>query len=105
MDRHDMSFAGQTSDMGLGAIQVSTTVNRGHPVDFWIDDVMRNLVHVADTAPPPIRDQAHAFQDALRREVTRGMHAAVQSHHTTLLYHLNRAGMREAAALIQTIRS
>ena len=84
---------------------MTATSNRGHPVAFWIDDVMRALVHVADTAPPPIRDQAMAFQEALRREVERGMHSAVASHHTTLLYHLNKAGMREAAALIQSIRS
>jgi hypothetical protein len=104
MDRHDMNLS-QSSDSGLGTVQVTATSNRGHPVAFWIDDVTAALVHVADSAPPPIRDQAMAFREAIRREVARGMASAVQSHHTTLLYHLNKAGMREAAALIQTIRS
>jgi len=100
-----MSLEGQSSGMFPGRVKVTATKNRGHPVEFWVEDVMRQLVHVSDTAPPPIRDQAYAFQAALRREVERGMHAAVASHHTTLLYHLNKAGMREAAALIQSIRS
>jgi len=96
---------GQSSGMTLSRVKVTATSNRGHPVEFWVEDVMRALVHVADTAPPPIRDQAMAYQEAIRVQVERGMHSAVQSHHTTLLYHLNKAGMHEAAALIQTIRS
>lgn len=90
---------------GIGMIRVDTTSNGGHPVEFWVDSVMDRLVYVADTAPPVIRDQAMAYREAMRKAVAAGMHQAVQSHHTTLLYHLNKAGMREAAALIQTVRS
>jgi len=91
--------------MSLGAYRVDTTSNGGHPVDFWVDNVIEQLVYVSDTAPPVIRDQAQAFREAMGQVVRYGMHSAVKSHHTTLLYHLRKAGMHEAAALIETIRS
>ena len=89
----------------IGAVRVDTTVNRGHPADFWIDIIMDRLVYVADTAPPAIRDQAMAYREAMREAVSSGVRSAILSHHTTLLYQLNKAGMREAAVLIQETRS
>lgn len=91
--------------MGLGTVIVTTTSNGGHPIDFWVDDVVAKLVYVSDTAPPVIRDQARAYREAMGQAVRYGMHSAVKSHHTTLIYHLRKAGMYEAAALIETIRS
>lgn len=95
----------QSSEMGFGSVRVSTTTNRGHPPEFWVDVVMDRLVHVSDTAPPVIRDQAFAYRDAMREAVDHGIRNAILSHHSTLLYHLDKAGMREAAELIRTARS
>lgn len=100
-----MNDFSQHSDIGLGLVRVDTTSNGGHPVEFWVDRTLDRLVYVSNTAPPAIRDQAMAYQEKMRQVIASGMSQAVQSHHTTLLHHLNKAGMREAAALIQTIRS
>jgi hypothetical protein len=102
MDRHEL---GQSSGATLGAYRVDTTSNGGHPVDFWVDMTIDQLIFVSDTAPPVIRDQARAYREAMGQAVRHGMHSAVMSHHTTLLYQLKKAGMHEAAALIETIRS
>jgi hypothetical protein len=102
MDRHEL---GQSSTLTLGPYRVDTTSNGGHPVEFWVDNVMDRLVFVSDSAPPVIRDQAMAYKETMRQTVESGMRSAITSNHTTLIYHLKKAGMHEAAALIATIRS
>ena len=87
----------------LGAYEVFTTSGGGHPIEFWVDDIMRQVLHVSAAAPPPIREQALAFGEQIRAVLERGMANAIASDRTTLVHHLNKAGMPEAAALIQSI--
>ena len=91
------------SGAGLGAYEVFTTTGRGHPVEFWVDDAMRQIVSVSSTAPPPVREQALAYAEQIRAVLVNGMANAIRSDRTTLVHHLNKAGMPEAAALIQSI--
>jgi hypothetical protein len=102
MDRYEL---GQKSASGLGIYRVDTTTNGGHSVEFWVENIMEQLVSVSDTAPPVIRDQALAYKEAVRQVVESGIRQAIRSNHTTLIYHLRKAGMDDAAALIQTVRS
>lgn len=102
MDRYEL---GQKSASGLGLFRVDTTSDGGHPVEYWVENVMERLVNVSETAPPVIRDQALAYKEAMRQVVESGIRQAISSNHTTLIHHLKKAGMHDAAALIQTIRS
>lgn len=100
-----MSIRGQSSGSVLGSYAVHTTSNSGHPPDFWVDDIMAQIVHVSASAPPAIRDQALAYVEQIRAVLAAGVRNAIRSDHTTLIFHLRKAGMHDAAELIQAIRS
>jgi hypothetical protein len=98
MDRYQL---GQESGSVLGNFRVDTTQDGGHSPEFWAGVIMDQLVHVSDQAPPVIRDQALAYRDAMAAAVLAGVKSAIRSNHTTLVYQLRKAGMNEAAELIQ----
>jgi hypothetical protein len=95
---------GQGGGAVLGSFRVDTTSNQGHPADFWVENIIGQLIYVADSAPQPIRDQAIAYRESMRVVIDIGVRQAILSNHTTLIAHLKKAGMHEAAALIQTIK-
>ena len=41
-------------------VQVSTTNNRGHDPQFWVDRVMERLLSVSENADPMVKAQAAA---------------------------------------------
>ena len=51
-------------------VEVITTDSRGFTPEELSDRCAKKIVSVADTAPPAIRDQAHAFQSAVEATVT-----------------------------------
>lgn len=95
---------GQSSGSMLGRYEVFTTSGGGHPIEFWVNDTMAQIVNVSETAPPAIRDQALAYTKQIRAVLDTGIRNAIASDHTTLIHTLRKAGMNEAAELIQAIR-
>jgi hypothetical protein len=100
-----MTITGQASGSTLGRYEVFTTSDGGHAPDFWVDDIMAQIIHVSTSAPPGIREQALAYTGQIRAVLDAGIRNAIASDHTTLIVHLRKAGMNEAAELIQAIRS
>ena len=86
--------------MGLGPVMVETTSGRGFTPEEWTDRLLNKLIHIADTAPPAIRDQAIAFREAMRPAIVNYMKQAINSDRTTLSAKLREAGHNDVADLI-----
>ena len=50
----------------LHTLTTVITNNANHAPETWADMCVEKLVHVSDTAPQPIRDQALAYKEKLR---------------------------------------
>lgn len=86
--------------MGLGPVIVETTQGRGFTAEEWTDRLLNKLIHIADTAPPAIKDQAIAFREAMRPAIVYYMKQAIKSDRTTLSAKLREAGHNDVADLI-----
>jgi hypothetical protein len=86
--------------MGLGPVMVETTSGRGFTPEEWTERLLNKLIHIADTAPPAIRDQAVAFREAMRPAIVHYMKQAINSDRTTLSAKLREAGHNDVADLI-----
>lgn len=92
-----------TANFDIGNISVETISGRGFPPEVWADRLLNKIIHVADSAPPAIRDQAIAFREAIRPAIVRYMNEAINSDRTTLRCKLTEAGHTEVANIIGTL--
>ena len=84
----------------IGSVYVETTNNRGFTAEEWTDRLLNKLIHIADTAPPAIKDQAIAFREAMRPAIVQHMKQAIKSDRTTMSAKLREAGHNDVADLI-----
>lgn len=68
----------------------------------WADLCVRKVVTVADTAPPVLREQAHAFRTQIERVVANYVRMAVEEERAYTAAFLEQNGAPEAA---QAVRS
>jgi hypothetical protein len=87
----------------LGSVLVETTNGRGFSPEQWAERLLNKIIHVADTAPPAIRDQAIAFRESIRPAIVQHMKDAIRSDRTTLFNKLTQAGHPEVAKIIGTL--
>jgi hypothetical protein len=87
-------------DMSTGTVNVFTTEDRGHDIDFYVESILDRMIYVSSNAPGPIKAQALVYKDALRAVLMDGLQRAIRSDRTTLASLLSRHGMQEAASLI-----
>jgi hypothetical protein len=93
-------FAAQ---MSPGSVVVSTTAGRGWTPEELAERLVDRIVGVADTAPEPIRAQAHAFRERLLPLCVFYLRQAAQSDRTTLINKLRDAGFADAADVIRRL--
>tara|TARA_R110000803_G_scaffold29762_2_gene67668 strand:- start:9862 stop:10125 length:264 start_codon:yes stop_codon:yes gene_type:complete len=82
-------------------IMVHTTNNRGHTPEEIASFCADKLMHVADTAPPIVRDQAVAFKEQMKNVISDHVKQGILSDRTTVYNVLNEAGHPELAELIR----
>jgi len=70
---------GNQGSINAGMVQVFTTDNGGHSLEFFAERIVAKLIHVSETAPPPIRDQALAYRGQMYKVVLDGLRRAVNS--------------------------
>ena len=70
---------GNPFSVTVGQVGVVTTNDRGHSPEFFAQRIIDRLIVVADSAPPPIRDQAYAFRDRMHAVVLDGIKQAILS--------------------------
>lgn len=87
----------------VGEVRAYATSGRGLNVEELADMAMRKMIHVADTAPADLREQANQFKQQIRLLLIAYMHQAIKSDRTTLYNNLRGAGFPEVAEIILKI--
>jgi len=91
------------SETEVGNLSVTTTNNRGHTVEEVAEMATNRLVSISDTAPAPIRAQAHAFREACKHIITYYMNEAVKNHVCTICNELEKQGQKDLANIIRRL--
>lgn len=83
-----------------GEIRIFTS-RPGEPHDqqFWVDRAMERVMSVADSAPPPIRDQAYAFRERIALVIAQTVASAVNDQRAYDLLKIQAISPEAAAAL------
>ena len=87
----------------LGMIEVHTTSEGGHPVEFWSDLCIKKIVSVSEDAPKDIKKQVNEYQDNIQKVIEQYMQNAIKSDRITINNKLEKAGLKEAADLIRKL--
>ena len=74
-----MAFQGVIGSGSAGDIKVIKTDGGTHPPEVWAALALRRILHVADTAPEPIRLQAYAFKEQIQGVLAHVIRDAVDS--------------------------
>ena len=85
----------------LGMIEVHTTSNGGHSIEFWADLCIKKIIAVREDAPQEIKDQVKTYQDNIQKVIEQYMQNAIKSDRITINNELEQAGLKEAADLIR----
>ena len=87
----------------LGIIEVHTTNEGGHPVDFWAKRCVERIVAVSDQAPEEVKKQVNDFKDNIEKVIEQYMQNAIKSDRITINNQLEKAGFKESAELIRKL--
>ena len=87
----------------LGMIEVHTTNEGGHPVEFWSDLCIKRILSVSEEAPADVQIQVKAFQENIQKVIEQYMQNAIKSDRITINNQLEKAGFEEAANLIRKL--
>jgi hypothetical protein len=95
-----LSFETETEVGNLGVI---TKDHRGHSVEEIANMAVDKIVSISETAPAPIRAQAHAFKEACKKIVAYYMQEAVNNHMCTICNALEKQGHKDLANIIRRL--
>ena len=87
----------------LGDVEVKTTDYRGHSIEEVAKMATDKLISVSDSAPDPIRLQAHAFKERCQKVITYYMQEAVNNHICTVCNILEKQGQKDLANIIRRL--
>ncbi len=87
----------------LGMIEVHTTNEGGHPVDFWAKRCIERIIAVSEDAPEEVQKQINDFKDNIEKVVEQYMQNAIKSDRITINNQLEKAGFNEATDLIRKL--
>jgi len=90
-------------ELSVGDLGVKTTHGRGHPVEEIAEMATNKLISVSDTAPGPIKAQAHAFKNKCRMIITYYMKEAINNHMCTISNPLASQGHKALANIIRRL--
>ena len=91
------------SETEVGNLNVTTTNNRGHTVEEVAEMATNRLVSISDTAPAPIRAQAHVFKEACKKTIAYYMQEVVNNHMCTICNALEKQGHKDLANIIRRL--
>tara|TARA_R110002049_G_scaffold96059_2_gene235510 strand:+ start:673 stop:966 length:294 start_codon:yes stop_codon:yes gene_type:complete len=87
----------------LGIIEVHTTNEGGHPVDFWAKRCIERIIAVSEDAPEDVEKQINDFKDNIEKVIEQYMQNAIKSDRITINNQLEKAGFKESADLIRKL--
>lgn len=86
----------------IGSLRVIATSNDTHSPEQWAELASTRIVSVSDTAPQPIRDQAHAFKGRVETVVAHYIREAVRTKLAALAEQMEKEGYRIGAQFIRS---
>tara|TARA_R110000751_G_scaffold85008_1_gene169806 strand:- start:1 stop:294 length:294 start_codon:yes stop_codon:yes gene_type:complete len=89
---------------GLGAIEVVTQTNRGHPVEFWAEKCTARICGISEDAAPHIRQQAEAYRLAIYNTILYYIKESINSERCTIKNILVSQGNEELANILQELK-
>ena len=89
--------------ISIGNLGVRTTENSGHTLEEVAEMATNKLVSVADTAPGPIKAQAHAFKNKCHFIIAYYMQEAIKNHMCTISNQLEAQGNKDLAEIIRRL--
>jgi hypothetical protein len=87
----------------LGIIEVHTTNEGGHPVDFWAKRCVERIIAVSEDAPEEVQKQINDFKDNIEKVIEQYMQNAIKSDRITINNQLDKAGLKKASDLIRKL--
>jgi len=90
-------------ESSLGTLGVTTTDNRGHSVEEVASMATERLISISDTAPEPIKAQAHAFKSLCHNVINFYMKEAIKNHMCTIGNQLEQQGHKDLANIIRRL--
>ena len=84
-------------------IEVHTTTEGGHPVDFWAKRCVDRIVHISEDAPEQIQKQVKEYKDNIEKVIELYMQNAIKSDRITINNQLEKAGFKDSADLIRKL--
>ncbi len=87
----------------LGMIEVHTTKEGGHPIEFWSNLCIERIVQVSEEAPEEVQNQVKEYKDNIQKVIEQYMQNAIKSDRITINNQLDKAGLKEAADLIRKL--
>ena len=90
-------------DASVGTLGVETTHYRGHTPEEWAKMAANRIVSISNTAPEPLRQQAHEFKEQVEVLLADYMHKAVDSHMCTVGNFLEQQGHGDMAAILRRL--
>ena len=91
------------SETQVGNLGVTTKDNRGHTIEEVAEMATNKIVSISDTAPAPIKAQAHAFKNACHKIIVYCMQEAVNNHMCTICNLLENQGQKDLANIIRRL--
>ena len=90
-------------DSSVGTLGVETTHYRGHTPEEWARMAANRIVEISNTAPEPIKQQAHVFKQQVEVILADYMHKAIESHICTVGNILEQQGHSDMAEIIRRL--
>ena len=84
-----------------GTVGVMTSSNGGYSNEQIAEMATNKIVDVSDTAPEPIRQQAHIFADNVRNVLHYYIELAKKEERATICHQLREAGHKDLAKAIR----
>ena len=91
------------SETEVGTLSVATTDHRGHTIEEVAKMATNKIISISDTAPAPIKAQAHAFKNACHKIIVYYMQEAVNNHMCTICNLLEKQGQKDLANIIRRL--
>ena len=91
------------SETQVGNLGVTTKDNRGHTIEEVAEMATNKIVSISDTAPAPIKAQAHAFKNACYKIIVYYMQEVINNHMCTICNALEKQGQKDLANIIRRL--
>jgi hypothetical protein len=87
----------------VGSVMVIATVDRGMNAEEWAEIAVQRIISVSLDSPMPIREQAFAFREGVKKILIHFFKEVARSERTTVRAILEKEGYSELAKHIEDI--